>query len=340
MFDIDKIEPTFICGHRRSGTTLLVSLLDFHPQLHVYPDESKFFYLFYPKLALADISREQKVEFIIEKNFAFFKDILATKTDAVKGYIDEDRMEDEFRNYLNKIEEIEWQDYLKGMITAFAEVSYQDKGEIRRWVEKTTSSEIFAHEIVNAFPGARFIHIVRDPRDNYSSLKSGWEKRYSYLNDSSNMEDLRESCIMRGVLGMKIGILNQQVFGTERYHILKYEDLVGAPEATLNKLANFLGIDYDKSLLNPTVCGLAWKGNNFEGKSFDRVSKTRVGKWTKRINEHEAALMEFHFSNVMDHFGYKKVFSVAEQIAAASRHYEWINFKSKRKADYRMVTKA
>ena len=34
---------TFICGHPKSGTSLLSTLLDSHPQLVVYPEESRFF---------------------------------------------------------------------------------------------------------------------------------------------------------------------------------------------------------------------------------------------------------------------------------------------------------
>lgn len=40
--------PIFICGHPKSGTSLLRNLLDFHPQLVVYPEESRFFRQFLP----------------------------------------------------------------------------------------------------------------------------------------------------------------------------------------------------------------------------------------------------------------------------------------------------
>ena len=46
MINIENIDPIFICGHRACGGGLLTGLLDQHPELLVYPDESKFFYLF------------------------------------------------------------------------------------------------------------------------------------------------------------------------------------------------------------------------------------------------------------------------------------------------------
>jgi len=35
--------PVFLGGHPKSGTSLLRALLDSHPQLVVYPEESGFF---------------------------------------------------------------------------------------------------------------------------------------------------------------------------------------------------------------------------------------------------------------------------------------------------------
>lgn len=36
-------QPVILCGHPKSGTTLLLALLDNHPQLTVFPEEFKFF---------------------------------------------------------------------------------------------------------------------------------------------------------------------------------------------------------------------------------------------------------------------------------------------------------
>ena len=40
--------PVFICGHRKSGTTMLASLFDDHRDLLVYPSDSMFFYKVFP----------------------------------------------------------------------------------------------------------------------------------------------------------------------------------------------------------------------------------------------------------------------------------------------------
>ena len=47
--------PLFICGHRKSGTTLLISLSDGIDNAITYPDDSGFFYMYFPYFAEADI---------------------------------------------------------------------------------------------------------------------------------------------------------------------------------------------------------------------------------------------------------------------------------------------
>ena len=200
-----------------------------------------------------------------------------------------------------------------------------------RWVEKTTSTEIYASEVKSWFPNARFVHIIRDPRDNWASLRSGWEKRYRQFNDSYTR--LLQSMIDRGRLGLEFARLNQASFGSEDYLVIRYEDLTAAPVAELRKICSFLSIDYDPTLLQPTVCGKFWEGNNFEGKVFRGPSNENVGRWRERIPETEAQLIEFHFKDVMDHFGYEQAFSLMQHANAAAHHYKWFNSTQRHKEE-------
>jgi hypothetical protein len=44
--------PVFICGHPKAGTSLVRSILDSHPQLIVYPEETVFFRRYLPGIEL------------------------------------------------------------------------------------------------------------------------------------------------------------------------------------------------------------------------------------------------------------------------------------------------
>lgn len=314
---------TFIGGHRKSGTTLLLSLLDAHPQLCVFPPDSGFFYGYYPPYDGPEHSTDEKVQRVIDVMYGNFRRDLE-RLETSDGRFPHERLEQCFRERMASTP-CTAANLLREAILAFHEVGGRpEEPGLRRWVEKTTSTEIYASEVFAWFPQARFIHVIRDPRDNFGSLKSGWNARYRHQNDT--IERLLQSMIERGGLGMKLARLNADRFGPERYRVVRYEDLTANPEAIMRELCPFLGIDFDGILLKPTYYGHPWRGNNFDGLKFDRASDVNVGRWSERITDHEAQVIEFHFSAEMALWGYEPVFSRDQQIDAAMRHYKWSNF--------------
>ena len=314
---------TFICGHRKSGTTLLLCLLDNHPQLLVYPADSAFFYGYYPTYDNR-YSDDQKINRIA----GFVIDQLEKEINTLseEDQIDLNLSIDNFRMNLKKIAqntEKKPHDMLISLLKAYRLIFKGSENAVR-WVEKTTSTEIYASEIKKWFPLAKFIHVIRDPRDNWASLKSGWKKRYISFNDS--LDRLMQSMIDRGRLGLEFAKYNEKRFGSESYKIIKFEELATNPNRILQEICNFLCIDFSNNLLSPTICGKHWKGNNFDGLTFEKPSSINVGRWKERITDEEARLIEFHFSPLMEFFNYPKAYQVNECMDAATRHYKWYNF--------------
>jgi len=56
----------FLCGHRKSGTTLLLNLLDSHPNLSVYPADSGFFFKYYPLCEIENYDNDKKINEMIK----------------------------------------------------------------------------------------------------------------------------------------------------------------------------------------------------------------------------------------------------------------------------------
>lgn len=51
---------------------------------------------------------------------------------------------------------------------------------------------------------------------------------------------------------------------SDRFRVIRYEDLVADTQGTMRDLAGFLGIEYEASLLKPTVAGhLAQSNSSF-----------------------------------------------------------------------------
>ena len=319
--------PVFVFVHRRSGTTLLINLLDSVNEAIVYPDDSGFFYMYYPLCETMDDTNEDKIYRLVNKvaieNLGSLIDKQkCTINEKEKLYKQQKKFIDKLKNFNKK--QFTTRDILKYFIKSFGEV-FLDGIKPKFWVEKTTSSEIYAIEMKKWFPDAKFIHVIRDPRDIWSSLMSGWDRRYSKYNTSKN--NLMHSMIERGVLGFQMAIDNQITIGKSNYHVVRYEDLVDNPDNTMKNIANFMDIDFSKNLLTPSTFGINWRGNNFSGDKFNGISNNNSEKWKSRISEKDAMLIEYYFSSLMEEFGYKLQFDLDECQKQAIEHYKWYNFR-------------
>ncbi len=338
MLDFNKTSPVLFCGHRASGGGMYSGIFDFHPELLVFPHESKFFQIFYPFTELMKFSPEEKINQIINKNFEFLRSGFFDVCKADENYFDFKKFIEIFKLEARKNDN--WENYFKSMFIAYSQVTPQKLDNIKYYIERTSSTEIYGLEIIKKFPDVKFIHNIRDPRDNYASIKSRWEKKLKNLSDSDTIEALRQTCIMRGRLGIDIGFANYKILGKNKYFFTQYDEMVKNPNLELKKISEFLDIDDGNFNLSPTFCGLKWPGNNMNNKKFDKISSSQSGSWKNRIEDQEAALMEFHFKDVFEKFGFDYCFSAQEQAEAAREHYKWLNHFSKFKADFSLASKA
>lgn len=51
----------------------------------------------------------------------------------------------------------------------------------------------------------------------------------------------------------------------DRYIVYKHEDLVQNPESIMDKICDSIGLEYNESLLNPSIIGVPWRGNSMLG---------------------------------------------------------------------------
>jgi hypothetical protein len=316
--------PIFICGHRRSGTTLFNSLLDGHPNLLVIPGESGFFYQYYPLYDDPKYSAKQKQEQILSYCIKGIIDIVNNhKSESTHDkHLDITKLRETFIK-LTQGCDLSPKTLLSSLVLAFFNISAKSSSPMA-WVDKTTSAEIYAAEALDWFPNAKFIHIIRDPRDNWASLISGWEKRMQYYNDVP--ERLMHSMIERGRFGYELSILNLKRFGEKQYLIVKYEEMIANSDSVMRRVCDFIGISFHRNLLEPTICSVPWKGNNYSDVKFDGISSLNVNKWEERISTHDAKLIEYHFYEYIKKYNYGINFSLEERMNAAVEHYKWYNY--------------
>ena len=193
----------------------------------------------------------------------------------------------------------------------------------KMWIEKSTGSDIFVNVIFKMYEKAKFIHILRDPRDNWAVIRNGWDKHYHTQYDS--MDRLLRSVIDRNYIQQKMAIDNQKIYGKDKYMVLKYEDLIKKPQDTIKDVCNFIGLDYERVNLEPTFCGIPWEGNSLSDIIYKDVDDSRIGIY-KSVPENEIKLLEYYFREYMLHFGYEPIYDPLECVDAVREHYKWFNY--------------
>ncbi len=108
--------------------------------------------------------------------------------------------------------------------------------------------------IADAVPGAKLIAVVRDPVDRaYSNWTHAWSDGYEPVGDFVAATELEAERIVRGWAPfwryIDLGRYGRQLehlyryFPRDQVHLLRYRDLVDEPAATLQSIADFLGVD-------------------------------------------------------------------------------------------------
>jgi hypothetical protein len=97
---------------------------------------------------------------------------------------------------------------------------------------------------------------------------------------------------MSWVRSTQAGLDNLARYGADHYWMLRFEDLVVAPEARLRQLCQFLHIDDDSSLRHPARGGKPWAGNSMFEDEFTAISSAPVGRWQETLPPEDVAALE------------------------------------------------
>ncbi len=88
--------------------------------------------------------------------------------------------------------------------------------------------------------------------------------------------------------------------------VVAYEDLALYPSQSMEKVCQYLEIDFDAEIvLNPTKVGRSWAGNSAAGVRFSEISAEPVTRWQGELNEDEIGWVEMHCRDLMSEFGYE-----------------------------------
>lgn len=304
----------FILGAHKSGTSLLRSLLDEHPNCTVIPFETHVMELcgyWVPNAIRYSQPGQFSNDQIKERLLEGLKRANANRNRFGDSVLNESISLGKVERYLASCEGTQAgfvAHYLEALSRAIA--ANDDKPSTV--VEKSVEHIDMIASLHVLFPNARFVHISRNPY--------------------ANMVSIRKFRLVSGVAYPRLDVLAKtlrsslsvarQWSGHPQFLQVNYEDLVQDPKVRMQEVANFLGLTFHESMLTPSLQGKKWNGNSSRDRQFSGISSIDVKAWEKDIYWLEKLFVD-HFlpSDILKTFSIPKLDSKKYVL----RHY-WLSF--------------
>ncbi len=277
----------FILGRPRSGTTLLQSLFDAHPNVLI-PGECPVILRIYLRFGQSDFLDNKLVSQMMD----FIKQLPKIDywpIDFEKLNQDLFALKGEFN--FQKIIECIW----RNNKSAFP------KEEIKILGDKNPPYSKYPSLLLKLFPQAKFIYIVRDYRDHYLSMK-----KTGLLNGA-------ETLIIHLWKRSGVSLNNLSKKYPEHFFTLKYEDLANNPDQHLKELCHFLNIPFQKEMLlfhQNKEKSLKQYGEknleNYHQQLFKPISTNNIGQWKDSLSEKEIMIADYLAGNQAQKSGYER----------------------------------
>jgi hypothetical protein len=298
-------EAVFVGGMHKSGTTLLRNLLDHHPELLVLPVDGVL-----QNVVLAgrpprhDQTARRALRILLTSLLVsgpFSGEplwALSGEPGRVAPYLELARYHAHWAQRVSS----DPRGIFLGLVGALAGMAGgAEAARLTRWVIKGIFHPRVTPELVAAFPRARLVHIVRHPAAVIAAQQRKQILKRRQFDLFAELEALHE--------GFELALANQAALGVERYHVLRYEDLVADPAREMRRVAGFLGIAFDDILTRPTMYGRPTGANTAHPDRLGevgRVSAATGEHWRQALAPWEVALVESYLGGRLDRLGYRR----------------------------------
>lgn len=289
----------FIAGPAKSGTTLLTSLLDGHPDLLVLPEETAYFPTVLTKYGRR--SRREQFNYLTQLSLANVlfggpckwgrRDYSHFATAGLLAAFEEAAFDPANAH----------RDLLALLLASYARILGRAPESVRYWVEKTPANRDHLPAIFARFPSSKVLMTIRDPRALLASHIQLEQTR-----------QLRRFSIYLLVhhwrTAARIALQQRTAPATDqRVLTLDFEELVQQPDVQMRRVCAFLGIEYRPNLLEPTKIGRQWTGNSAAERTFAAISTEPVDRWRTVLTQDEIGWVEWHCRPLMEALGYEPV---------------------------------
>ncbi len=287
--ELDELPVFFIVGRGRSGSTLLRSLFDAHPRVMI-PLESRFVqYLYYNYPIKERWSLETTIRALDDLESGF--EPLSLNRDSLMEELEKHASDLSLERVCKLI-------YLHSH-------SEFPKEEIQILGDKNPRYTFFTPQLLKLFPNAKFIHLVRDYRDNIVSV----QRAGKLIKESGNTY----FAMGRWSLYNRFVVKYQKKY-PDRFARVRFEELIKDPELVMKNLCAFLELDYYPEILNYHKR----LGNYFKEEGFNALHKSlqtpfdlsKIGMWERELPQRKAIRCEVLGGRFPGKIGYPPKFDV------------------------------
>lgn len=260
----NKSNPNFIFvgGIPRSGTTLVQKILDNHPEIL---GGSEFHHL--PEIV--DLRN------IIQRS---------VDIEHMTDYFDKAELDTMMVQFINQL-----------LLNKY------DIGDKTYFSEKTPMNIFVFKELMELYPQAKFIIVIRDPRAIIGSMKSVKER---YLKNGTRSIPYFVKSVKNSARYIEEAFENSMAFyeaNTDRFLLVKYKDLIMKPVEVTKTMCEFLQLEWHQELLevgvkkdkNPIVDGF-WYTEEQYNRNIDTSS---LEKWRRDLTEKEIDFINNYFAD-------------------------------------------
>lgn len=298
------LTPILLSTLGRTGSTWAMRLLGEHPQLVAYrPFEYEPRFTHYWLDVFATLAEPRSYYQAIEAEL-YDETWWVGRGRSVEP---PDPEEPQLRRWFGSDSVIAAADFCLSRIDSFyREVrGLQSKASAQYFVEKCWPSQQLTMLMSELYPGGKEIVLVRDFRDMVCSILSfnrsrGFASfgRELVATDEDFVRKLRESATQ---------LLDHWKRQSARAHLLRYEDLILQPQATLQAMFEYLEVEATPELIERVLKQA--KGLTLEAQKEHSTSKdasSSVGRWRKDLSDDLKRICRESFGDVLDEFGYER----------------------------------
>jgi len=284
--------PIFIVGPSRSGTAMCRTILSRHPLILVagethYFDDLRVRLGGFERSPLADADRRRAEDYFLAldhrpyghegdpEQSSMARPDLATLAQERGGGVD-------------------------AYFEAYCTLTASREGKTI-WGDKTPRHVFRIAEMVEAYPEAKVLCMVRDPRAVVASYRD-WRNQggFDLERDPTHADALarEEARVRRTYNPLLLSLLWRSTvratldaadrFGRERVRVQKYESIVRDSTSEIESLCDWLGVDFDQAMLDVPMLNSSFS-RFAEGRG---VSAEAMERWRERLSPAEIAVVQ------------------------------------------------